>query len=264
MATVSPELSSYGENALNYYLQFSVFANAFDKQGLYLAQLQLLREHYKAKGNIGHAGYFSYSLCSSSAKQFAPNEQDIQTGVAACDDAIEFYKKHYGETSNFYVLSLLSKLHNHIKLGDMDKVRQLTEELDKKSGSAYPATQVSYLKIMTLAHLALGEWDVADRLISQLAGLSNVSTYDLLLVKLERLQSAGDSFDLKTEIGNVGALNCDGLTKDQLSRFKKYTSDGEFDAMDLCPGSLKWDDIVKSEVEALKIYSSAEAFIPYL
>ncbi|MGB5143316.1 MAG: serine/threonine-protein kinase [Shewanella indica] len=264
MATVSPELSSYGENALNYYLQFSVFANAFDKQGLYLAQLQLLREHYKAKGNIGHAGYFSYSLCSSSAKQLAPNEQDIQTGVEACVDAIEFYKKHYGETSNFYVLSLLSKLHNHIKLGDMDEVRRLTEELDKKSGFAYPATQMSYLKIMTLAHLALGEWDVADGLISQLAGLSNVSTYDLLLVKLERLQSAGDSFDLKTEIGNVGALNCDGLTKDQLYRFKKYTSDGEFDSMDLCPGSPKWDDIVKSEDEALKIYSSAEAFIPYL
>ncbi|WP_412500785.1 serine/threonine protein kinase [Shewanella chilikensis] len=264
MTTVSPELSSYGENALNYYLQFSVFANAFDKQGLYLAQLQLLRDHYKAKGNIGHAGYFSYSLCSSSAKQFAPNVQDIQIGLAACDDAIEFYKKHYGETSNFYVLSLLSKLHNHIKLGDMDEVRRLTEELDKKSGFAYPATQVSYLKIMTLAHLALGEWDAADGLISQLAAQSNVSTYDLLLIKLERLKSAGDSFDLKTEIGNVGALNCDALTKDQLYRFKKYASDGEFDAMDLCPGSLKWDDIVKSQDEALKIYSSAEAFIPYL
>lgn len=265
MLTVSPELSSYGENALNYYLQFSVFANAFDKQELYLNQLHLLSEHYKAKGNIGHAGYFAYSQCSSSAKQFEPDILDIQNGLNACNEALAFYQKHYGEASNFYILSLISKLQLQIQRGDTADVETLINMLDPKLADiTYPATQVIYLKTMALAHLALKDLDAADELINKLSNLANVTSYDLLLVKLERLQSAGEQFDVKTELDKVGYLNCDVLSKDQLHRLKRYVSDDEFNTLDLCPNSVSWNDFAKLPEQTLKIYSSVDDFISYL
>ncbi|TVP16339.1 serine/threonine protein kinase [Shewanella sp. KCT] len=265
MRTVYPELSNYGENALNYYLQFSVFANAFDKQGLYLNQLQLLMEHYKSKGNLGHAGYFAYSLCSSSSKQFESNVIDIKTGLAACNDAIGFYQKHYGEKSNFYILSLVAKLQLYIKLGDKDEVRQLVATLEKRlSDITYPTTQLIYLKTMALASLTLQDLDTADEIINKLAVLNNVSAYDLLLLQLERIQAGGDSIDINAEIKKARPLNCEALTKDQLYRLKRYVSGKEFDALDLCPRSVGWSDIVKSPGEAQQIYGSAKVFIPYL
>lgn len=265
MLTVSPELSSYGENALNYYLQFSVFANAFDKQELYLNQLHLLSEHYKAKGNIGHAGYFAYSQCSSSAKQFEPDIPDIKNGLNACNEALAFYQKHYGEASNFYIMSLISKLQLQIQLGDTGDVETLISMLKPKLADiTYPATQVIYLKTMALAHLALTDLDAADELINKLSKLTSVTSYDLLLVKLERLQSAGEQFEVKTELDKIGSLNCEVLSKEQLNRLKKYVNDDEFNTLDLCPNSVSWNDFVTSSQQALKIYNSVNDFISYL
>ncbi|GIU03500.1 hypothetical protein TUM4261_01240 [Shewanella sp. c952] len=265
MSNVYSDLSSYGENALNYYLQFTVFANKFNRQDLYLNHLSTLIEHYRQKNNSGHAAYFTYALCSNSANIDERYSSDFKVGVDACDKAMEFYKKYQGPNSNFYIMSLLSKLRHLTNSGDFNGMKNLVKEATLlKEHISYPATEDKYYITLVRAFLELQDFDTAERLLSEFNSSTDSGQFEQYLLKLKLLSSTGQHDNLAVELSSIPVVDCNNISNSSIQDINLYRAKLKMKPKLICEGKLHWKDVVKDTHLAEAIYSSVDSFVTAL
>lgn len=265
MSNVYDELPKYGENALNYYLQFTVFANKFNRQDLYLNHLVTLIEHYKMKGNLGHQSYFTYALCSNSANVDENYLSNFEVGVDACNKAMNFYEKYQGKNSNFYIVSLLSKLQHLIKAHNHDDIEQLVKEaVLLKKYISYPATEEKYYITLIKSYLALQHYDAAAEVLSSFETSSTSNSFEKYLLKLDYLSKSKRFNEFSLALNTVPDVDCNNVSISAIKAFEFYRKDSNILPDTICEENIKWDDIVKDPKLAKAIYSSVDRFVTML
>jgi serine/threonine protein kinase len=262
MKNVYDDLPKYGENALNYYLQFTVFANKFNRQDLYLDHLMTLIEHYRGKKNLGHEAYFTYALCSNSANVDERYSSGFKVGVDACDRAMEFYKKYQGPNSNFYIMSLLSKLRHLTNSGGFDEMKSLIKEaILLKKNISYPTTEDKYYITLVKAYLELQDYNAAEKLLSSFEDVSTSNSFDKYLLKFEFLLRTKQFNKLSFALNSVPAVDCDSVLISDIESINHYRKKSNIPSVVICEGKQHWGDIVKDPKLADSIYSSVDRFV---
>lgn len=265
MTKVYKDLPKYGENALNYYLQFTVFANKYGKQDIYLNHLPTLISHYKNKKNLGHAAYFNYALCSNSVNTQDTISNMHKTGIEACNQAMMFYKEHHGTGSNLYISALLSKLRHLTKLNDFYNIEPVLKEvLSRKKEISYPITEERYYIAVVKAYLALKNYNEAEKSLSQFEAVSSPNSFDKLLLKLQFLTETNNVKELTTVLSSSENVDCEMTSASSIESFTSYRQKLNIQPAEICKGKLYWEDTVKDSKVADAIYSSVEHFITAL
>lgn len=265
MSNVYDNLPNYGENALNYYLQFTVFANKFDRQDIYLDHLTTLIEHYKEKNNLGHAAYFTYSLCSNSASLDKNYSSFFEIGIDACEKSMEFYKKYQGEDSNFYILSLLSNLRHLTNSNDFHGVERFVNEARRlKEYISYPTTEKKYYMTLVKAYIDLKKYDAAAKTLSEFEDSSTSDSFDKYLLKLDLLSITKRFDELNFVFNSIPSIDCNSASISDIERFKNYQKKSNTSQIVICEGKPHWTDIVNNPKLAEEIYSSVDRFVTTL
>ncbi|PKG73050.1 serine/threonine protein kinase [Shewanella sp. GutCb] len=261
MKKVYTQLPYYGENALNYYLQFTVFANKFGRQDLYIDHLQTLINHYNKKKNLGHAAYFTYAYCSNSTKISSQTVKQNTLRVKACDESMAFYKKYQGEKSNFYILSLISKLRHVTQSKNISEINTLLKNvLSVKDNITYPKTEQIYYASLAKAYFELSHFNKAKKTIDMLRSLSE-NDFEALLLNVELMSLTGEinSVNLSEEL--FVNIDCNTVTDVQISEIQGYIRGSKVKPFNLCSDNIKWKDIVKDDKLNTAIYSSVDHFL---
>lgn len=262
MSRVYSELPNYGENALNYYLQFTLFANEFGKQDLYLSHLEKIVEHYKLKGNLGHAAYFNYAICSNSSNVSSASSYDMQHAIDACEQAMAFYKQYHGESSNYYIMALLSKIQHFTNSNNVNVIKPfLDEALLLKKHISYPLADEKYYISMINAYLKLKDFESAKKLLLEFNASNNPHQFDKLLLNIKFLSETNNSEELSTAIASLNDVDCSLLSSANVESLTLYRRKFNIDPIEVCVEKAKWGDIVKDPKLAESIYSSVDQFV---
>ncbi|SQH77832.1 Serine/threonine protein kinase [Shewanella benthica] len=265
MSNVYDNLPNYGENALNYYLQFTVFANKFDRQDIYLDHLTTLIEHYKEKNNLGHAAYFTYSLCSNSASLDKNYSSFFEIGIDACEKSMEFYKKYQGEDSNFYILSLLSNLRHLTNSDDFHGVERFANEARRlKEYISYPTTEKKYYMTLVKAYIDLKKYDAAAKTLSEFEDSSTSDSFDKYLLKVDLLSITKRFDELNFALNSIPSIDCNSVSISDIEHFNTYQKKSNASQIVICEGKPHWTDIVNNPKLAEEIYSSVDRFVTTL
>ncbi|WP_108946116.1 serine/threonine protein kinase [Shewanella halifaxensis] len=262
MQSVYRELPNYGENALNYYMQFSVFANQFERQDLYLSHLETLIKHYKSKNNLGHHAYFNYALCRNAAE--APDEGVVNEnpGIAACDEAAEFYEKYQGRNSNFYIMSLLSKLSHYTRIGELEKIKALLVQTEEIADLiTYPITLDVLHITQAKAYLALHKIKSAAKMVEGYSPKTPNAIFPHYLLKLQILDAQQKHDLLRQAVERVPELDCNNAKASDLAVYQSLRQSLSLPILDLCINKPRLADIADDPIELKAIYSSVDQFI---
>ncbi|RTR37520.1 hypothetical protein EKG38_18855 [Shewanella canadensis] len=265
MSNVYSDLPNYGENALNYYLQFTVFANKFNRQDLYLNHLSTLIEYYRQKNNLGHAAYFTYALCSNSANVDEIYSSELELGVDACDKSMAFYKKYQGPNSNFYIMSLLSKLRHLTNSGDFNGIKSLVKEAKLlKEHISYPVTEEKFYITLVKAYFELQDYDAAAKELSSFEAISTSNSFKKHLLKLDLLSRTKQFDEFTVALNSVPVVECESISNSDIRDLNLYRRKSNMQPALFCEGKPRWNDIVKDPKVADAIYSSVDRFVTAL
>ncbi len=261
MKKVSVELQNYGENALNYYMQFVSFADVMGHQEWYIFHLKKILDHYQSINKISHIGYFSYALCNSYAKLPKSSPLNKEDNIKICENSIEFYKKYQGNKSNLYITSMLSKLELLTKLDYKNNYKnEISELLLLKKHINYPRVKLQYYRTMLDAFINLSEHTKARKIIEQAKLSKEISMTDVKIMEIKLATAVNDTDSYLVTLKQLSNLGCEFINLSQINEINRI-SESDFMNDKSCSKVSQKNEILSELKKINTIYSSTDKFI---